>query len=311
MTLKCFNTILAIGIFALVGLQCVVATGEPRDIPVEVKIRGFGRYLGSLLKQDILAQVTSQESTERITRLCNWERLPLVVKSSIPGGHVRARNEHDFLVIWYHSRVSLVSSSRTDLDVIRQGVDAVLSDVYAVGDDSTVRNPGSTEYPRHEIIMTLPKKIKGSNAVVGSDWSVRSNKRNWRHSIRKVSVLVKDRDAVIVIEKNRVRQGRDSFVYEGLIAAKARLNAQEAERAKGRPFLGMNVIFANDVDTSGISDRLLNGCIWPITNDIAVGVKDVGPVSGGDHSRRSSSIFTSTGSVSPVRGSSTRALRTS
>ncbi len=260
-SLKCSGTFLTIGMFALVGLQCVVAAGEPRDIPVEVRIRSFRMYLVPMLKQDVLVQVTSQESTERITQLCNWERLPLVVKSSIPGGHVRIRNEYDFLVIWCHSRVSLISNSRTNLDVVRQAVGTVLSDAYAVGDDSTLGFPGTPANPNDEIVITPPKKIEGSNAIVCSYRRTRSNKRNWKSSIDKVSVLVKDKDAVVVIEKAKSRRSRDSYVYEGLIAAKARLNAEEAERAKGRPVLGMNAIFAKDTDTSGISDRLLNGCM--------------------------------------------------
>ena len=93
-----------------------------------------------------------------------------------------------------------------------------------------------------------------------------------------MSVLVKDKDAIIVMEKLKARGGGYGikYIYEGLVAAKARLDKEDAEKAKNKPVLGRNVIFSEEVDTKDISDRLLNGCIWPIDDEFLVGAKNVG-----------------------------------
>lgn len=121
----------------------------------------------------------------------------------------------------------------------------------------------------------MPKEIPGTGAIVFGYGAI-DGKRDWGLLLESVSVLVKKKNAIVVMKKLKARTALDKPIYEGLIAAKTRLSKEEIEKARSKPVLASNVIFEEDADTSGISDRLLNGCMWPIDDKTAVGIKDVG-----------------------------------
>jgi len=246
-------------------------------------------HLGLELKKSVLQKIAAEDSKDRIIELGNWPHAPLVVESSITNGNIRIRFEDDFIIIWYRSHVSLVDGKSTSLDVVRDVVNNVLGEAFVIGEDdilviaeNVVVSSGSSSPfgdTKAELITTsLPKEIPGTGAIAFGYAPVSRQKRDWQLFVSTVSVLVKNKDAIIVMEKLKART-IERYIYEGLIAAKARLTKEEAEKAKSKPILARNVIFGEEIDTKDISDTLLNGCMWPIDNEVAVGAKDVGPAS--------------------------------
>jgi len=94
-----------------------------------------------------------------------------------------------------------------------------------------------------------------------------------------VYVLVKGQDVVIALEKGKARQSDSKYIYDGLNAGKIRLTKEEAEKSRSRPVLARNVVFEKDIDVSKIPNALLNACMWPTEDKVAVGIEDVGPAS--------------------------------
>lgn len=278
---KYLSTILLIGILAFVGSSRTLAeTPTQRDL--RWKINDFRMHLAPKLKENVLQKITEEDSTNRITELGNWPHAPLEVASSIANVDIRIRFEEDFVVIWYHNPVSLVNGKSTPLDVIRDAINDILGKAFVIGEDDTLvaQGSGSAKNPKTELVMaTWPKEIPGTKAITCSYYSASHHKRDWKCLVSTVHVLVKDKDAIIAMERTRTRTFGIKYIYEGLIAAKARLTKEEAEKAKSKPVLARNVIFGEEIDTKDISDTLLNGCMWPVDNEIVVGVKDVGSAS--------------------------------
>jgi len=256
-------------------------------------IGNFRMYLEPILNKDILEEITAEDSKNRLYKLENWPNtsnyLTFVVEysdASAINRKIRIRYEDDFIIIWYHNSVSLVDSKNTPIDVARNAVNNVLGKEFVIGQDNTlaVAGTGFITTETELVMSTWPNEISEVNAVT-CDYYASRDKRDWGHLFCCASVLIKDKDAIVVMEKAKVRRlaGKQVFIppyiYEGLLAAKVRLSEKNAEAVKNKPVLARNVIFEEDVDTSGISDRLLNGCMWPIDDKIAVGMKDVGSAS--------------------------------
>lgn len=281
------NIILLMCMFILVGASCVHAEESSVDkaLHLKLKIGNFRMHLGLELNKSVLQKMAAKDSTDRIVELGNWPQAPLVVVSSIANGEIRIRFEDDFITIWYHSPVSLVDGKSTPLDVVRDAINDILGEALVIGEDDILvidegvvissGKPSPFGNTKAELVTTsLPKEIPGTGAIAFGYGDIKG-KRNWGLLIDGVNVLVKDKDAIIVMGKLKARTYQ-KLIHEGLIAAKARLTKEEAEKAKSKPILARNVIFGKEIDTKDVPDILLNGCMWPVDNEIVVGVKDVG-----------------------------------
>ena len=76
--------------------------------------------------------------------------------------------------------------------------------------------------------------------------------------------MIRGKDCIVVLGKLTGRTDAQ-FGYHGLDAGKAKLAS--------------NAIFPPETDLKAVPEVLLNGCMWPIEDAIAVGSKDVGPAS--------------------------------
>lgn len=245
-----------------------------RDLETYHKVADFRMYLSKALNKGLLKEVSAEDKKNRITELANWPHAPVEVTSPTTRGYVRIRCEKDFVVIWYHGSESLVNPGATPLDVVRQATKGVLADTFVLGETGTLVGVGSPPNPKAEIRMAAwPREMPGKKRITCSYSNVSHEKRPWGLIVR-VDVLVRERDLIVIMEKLRVRQAGFKYIYEGLIAAKARLDKGEAELAKGKPVLANNAVFGPETDVRDISDPLLNGCMWP--GDITgVGAKDL------------------------------------
>ncbi len=261
--------IFSIFTFSFNGLLYSQNTQTIDEKRLQLEIGEFKGRLYSILKEDILKEITASDSKYRLTQLDNWPKVSsfntLQVEYSgadNPDRKISVRLEQDFIVIWYHNSTSFVKDKSNSSDVIRNTINDILK-------------------PELENLPS-PKEVTETNAITvrfgtGSISKKESNHWNYIDSrFANFSVLVKDNDAVIVIERRGAR-ARESY-YEGLLAAKTRLSERDNEKFKNKLVLARNVIFDDKTNIKDIPDRLLNGCMWPIDDDNLVGVKDIGPV---------------------------------
>jgi len=275
----CLKTVVLMVALASVGLSSLLAADTSADMVLRAKLEGFRRYLTLALKESVLAEMTAKDSKSRIIELNNWPHAPLEVESSINKGNIRVRFEKDFIVIWCCRPISLVDGKSTPLDIVRQVTKDVLGNAFVLGEIDTLRHLNSPPVPKHEKIMVIwPKEIPETKAII-------CTYRNLSELFL-VHILARDKDTIVVVERLTARPFRTeknkeirNFVYAGLIAAKARLTKDQAKHVRNKPVLARNVIFDPETDTKHIPDILLNGCMWPIDNEVAVGAKDVGPTS--------------------------------
>jgi hypothetical protein len=257
---------------------------------VKLDIGNFRMYLELILKKNILEELTKQESKCRLIKLDSWSHnLPsktLVVEYSETNNDNRKiciRLEQDFIVIWYHNSSSLVKGKSTPLNAVIDTINDILGEAFVIGqvDTKTDANSGSSTSKSELEKLPLSKEVSDSNAISFryGPGNLNKNHNDWKLLINAVSVLVKDNDAIIVMEKFKPRQALTPYIYEGFLASKTRLSKEDAEKVKDKPILARNVIFDEKNDTKDISDRLLNGCMWPIDDKTLVGAKDVGPAS--------------------------------
>ena len=272
--------IILISVFVLLRLSSGLFAKTPTEKILQWKTDDFRMYLTPVLKENLLEKITAEENKGLLVELGNWPHTPLEVDSPIGSGHIRIRFEEDFVVIWYHSPVSLLQDKSTPLNAIRDTINEIVGETFVIGDDDTliVQGDDSSVNPKTELVMaSWPKEIPETKAIICRYGPVSSGKRDWKCLVSSVSILLKDKNVIIVMEKTKARHP-NTFIYEGLIAGKVRLTKQETEKAQNKPILARNVIFGEEIDTKGISDTLLNGCMWPVANKM-VGIKDVGPVS--------------------------------
>ncbi|MBN2588854.1 MAG: hypothetical protein JXA96_03250 [Sedimentisphaerales bacterium] len=278
--MKCISNIFTLIVFIFVFTSCLFAE-TTTEKNTRMMINSFKMHLVFELKEDVLQKIISDDRNQ-IVELGNWKNKPMQVESSITNGDIRIRFEKDFIVILYHSRYSLVAGKSNPLDVIRDTVNNLLSEPFWIGKDDTLVSLGTPADSKVELQMiSWPKESAKSQIITCSYRNLYRGKRDWKGLIDQVSVLIKDKDAVIVMEISKARRvGLNTYippyVYEGLNAAKIRLSKEEAEIAKNRPVLGYNVILSEETDSSDIPDDLLNGCIWPYDNKSLVGTRDVG-----------------------------------
>lgn len=273
--MKCMSFIIPLFVFFFVSTVGLFAE-TTSEMDTKYKIDDFKMHLGFELKEDVLQKLISDDRN-RIVELGSWQNKPLQVESSITNGDIRISIEEDFIAISHHSRYSLVTGKSNSLDIIRDTVNNLLSEPFGIGNNDTVVSQGSSVNDKTELVMSFGPKESAKSQTVNCSYHIRyRGKRDWKSIIEEVSVIVKDKDAVIVLKKSKFRRAFDKYQYQGLNAAKVRLSKEESEIAKNRPVLGYNVILSEGTDSSDIPDDLLNGCIWPYDNKSLVGTRDVG-----------------------------------
>ena len=291
---RCQNIMLLISIFTFIGSSC--AWAKPPSFKrvkrtpaqqLQFEIDTFRMCLKVGLKESVLQQISAEDTKSRITELGNWpyplkNPVPKEVASTVGNKDVRIRHENDFVTIWYHSPVSLVKDKDDSLDIFRDVVNDILGESFVIGGEETL-STGPSENPNAKISAYLPVKIPGTEAMVfgyGFLHSINNTSppKAWC-VFESVSVLVNGKDAIIVLQRKFARRGMEKPTYEGLKAAKIRQSKEEKEKSKAKPVLARNVIFDEKIDTKGIPDALLNGCMWPIDDKAKVGIKDVGSAS--------------------------------
>jgi hypothetical protein len=77
----------------------------------------------------------------------------------------------------------------------------------------------------------------------------------------------------VIVFEHDYPEANHQYVYQGLLAAKVRLTKEEAEKDAGRPVLARNLVFDEKTDLKEIPNALLNGCMWPIDDERAAGVR--------------------------------------
>jgi hypothetical protein len=248
------------------------------ELTTRLLIGDFKMYAMEVVRQDVLDRLVSNESKNRITMLGKWARAPFEVRDITGDGSIRIRFEDDYLVIWHHSARPRGNKEADVLQLIRGATEAVLTSPYVVGEPGMVvdTKTGRSSTPKEIVMINWPEEIPGTGAVSCSYYNGRL--RKWSY-IEVVRVLVKGQDTVIALEKSKPRPLGDKYTYDGLNAGKIRLTKEEAEALRSRPVLARNTIFAPDVDVSKVPDPLLNACMWPVEDKVAVGIEDVGPAS--------------------------------
>ena len=113
-------------VVVLLGQVSVNAAETPAQKSLKWKIDNFRMYLAPALKESILKEITAEDSNDQIVELGNWLHSPLEVRSLVANRNIHIRFEKDFLVVWYHSPISLVRGRKTPLDVIRQSVNSII-----------------------------------------------------------------------------------------------------------------------------------------------------------------------------------------
>jgi len=259
------RVIVQTGLVLILGVVAACVGESGTDKILKWKLSGFRMYINKVLKDEVMEEVIRKDVDNRIVQLGKWPGGPLEVSTSIGEARVHARFEKDFIIIWYHSPVLLVDSNSSPLDVVRDATSNVLADVFVLGGPDTLVRSSARATDKTEIRLTRwPEKISGTDAIVCSYYPQFDNKRRWE-IIEWVHVLIRGKDCVVVLGKATGRTAAYQFGYHGLDAGKAKLAS--------------NVIFPPETDLKGVPEVLLNGCMWPIEDHIAVGSKDVGPAS--------------------------------
>ncbi|MCX7428244.1 MAG: hypothetical protein NTW96_21775 [Planctomycetia bacterium] len=235
---------------------------ERTDPEACYKVHDFAARLVEALNEDTLAEVRGTDSKNQVTEIGNWPGAPnwpgppVQVVAAIRQGDLRIRLEKDYLII-HSPRKTPLAMDRAPRDILRQATEGILADDYV---------PGPDDASRMETRYRDAKLIPGTGAVVGSIGRDRMTGPSGIH------VLAKDIDVVIVFE-GLYAEAFHKYIYQGLLAAKVRLTKEDAEKYAGRPVLARNLVFDEKTDLKEISDALLNGCMWPIDDERAAGIR--------------------------------------
>ena len=278
------NIILLMSIFIFVGLSNVSAEVSPEKRR-KFEIDDFGMQLRVGLKKSVYQKISTEDTKNRISELGNWQYAPKEIAFNISDKEIRIRSERDFVMIWYRSPISLVRGKNNSLNIFRDIVNDILGQEFNLGADNTLAILGTDSYknPQAKLSAFLPVDIPGTGAKVFGFYFNQTESNPGRPEAWVIfsgaSVLVKEKDAIIVLTKLKARSGSYKPILEGLKAKKVRQTKEELEKLKDKPILARNVIFDEKIDTKGIPDALLNGCMWPIDDKEKVGIKDVGSAS--------------------------------
>jgi hypothetical protein len=232
------------------------------DINTYHSVMDLRMHAGELLGERVLADVCGPASRVRIERLDGWHGAPLWLAGRVAGGQIAIRNEADFFVIWMR-RDAAVAGGGTPMDTILRATEGVLAEAYQPGPPSQVVAGESVAVGGEQIRVTSVATMPRASAYMGSYTNIAAERRSWPY-VCAIHVLVKDRDVVIVCEKAKARQDDTPYVYEGLRAAKTRLNEKQAAEVAAQPVRAANVVFREGDDLTPLPSSLLNGCAWPI-----------------------------------------------
>ena len=233
-------TVMFIGGSSLYGMDAQV---ERMD---EFTAEELSMHLKESLDTDVLNDVL--ESGQKHV-LSTWTRRPVEIDASVKNGDIRIRLEQDFVIIWYRSKVPIDDGqANSPLGIVQRVTKTILGKSFVLGSGETlVRARERPKQSSRTRMIRWPEKDPKTDSIICSYAKLSNLTQRWRF-IDKVHLLVKERNAIIVMEKAKARRfGVDNYVYEGLDAARAGL--------------AKNTIF-DSTNVGDISDTLLNGCMW-------------------------------------------------
>lgn len=223
-------------------------------------------YVTEVIDAGVLAAISGPDSGIRIVKISEWRGTPLALTARIGQGELRVRNEPDFFVLW-NRRDAAVSVEGTPLDVVRRATEGILSAAYQPGPAGNVATVGSPANKGWEIrLLSGAGTLPGTTALTCS-YTNEPSARRWPY-VSSIHVIVNDRDVVIVCEKAKARQMGDLYVYQGLLAAKARLSVAEAKDLASQGVLARNAIFDENVNLAKLPSAMLNGAMWPLAGAV-------------------------------------------
>lgn len=246
---------------------------QETDLDMYHGVTRLGGSARVLLNERVLATVSGPESKARIERMDQWQDTPFSLTARIPEGELRIRTEIDFTILWVR-RDTAVPTDGSPLEVIRRATEGFLAEVYQPGPVEKVAGVDGPVNQGQEIrLVSDATTLPGTTAIWCRYMNVSDETRRW-DSVLSIDVLVNGRDVVVVCESAKARQGPPIYTYEGLLAAKIRLNETEAKEVAHQAVLAENTIFTDGVDLEKLPSRLLNGCMWPLAGYVKT---DAGP----------------------------------
>ncbi len=251
---------------------------QQTDLNAYLKAGDLRMLLVELLDPAALAEVRGEGDANRVTELVNWPKGPVQVISTGKLGDLRIRSEEIRIVIYCRRKTPLAMDA-APRDVIRQATRPILASRYRLGPDGTITSRrGSTTDKTCKILSENTLSLDGRKAVACHYRGVNGWGGDSLPLFSSVRVLAVGKDVVIVAEKLRARTlplPSTPEYFAGLIASKMRLKDVEAKEYSDQPILAQEVVFGGKADLSELPRELVNGCMWPIGDKAAVGLKDL------------------------------------
>jgi hypothetical protein len=234
--------------------------------------------LVELVDPATLADLRGEDDENRVMELANWPNGPVQVVAAREGADFRIRSEGIRIVIHCRQKTPLAMDAAIR-DVIREATRSILAARYRLGPDKSIASRrGSRTNRSCMMISENAILLDGKKAVVCfysgmNDWGGHSSPL-----IASIRVLATAKDVIVVAEKFVARGIRFPWqpqYYAGLIASQTRLTDVEAEKYADQSILAKETVFGGKTDLSLVPRELVNGCMWPIDDDAAVGLKDL------------------------------------
>ena len=251
---------------------------QETDLSAYLKAGNLRMLLLEFLDPAALAEVRGEGDASRVMELANWPKGPVQVISSGKLGDLRIRSEEIRIVIYCRRKTPLAMDA-APRDVIRQATRPILASRYRLGPDGTITSRrGSTTDKTCKMLSENTLSLDGRKAVACHYRGVNGWGGDSLPLFSSVRVLAVGKDVVIVAEK-LVARGiilpSTPEYFAGLIASKTRLKDVEAKEYPDQPILAEEIVFDGKADLSELPRELVNGCMWPIGDKAAVGLKDL------------------------------------
>ncbi len=224
------------------------------------------------------ADVREEADVNRVMELANWPNGPVQVVAVGKEADFRVRSEGIRIIIHCRRKTPLAMDAALR-DVIREATTPILAARYRLGPDESIANRrGSTSSKTCKMISEGEILLDGKKAVVCHYSGVNNWGGDSSSPIGSIRVLATAKDVIVVAEKfvvTGIRFPWQPQYFAGLIASKTRLTDVEAEKYADQAILAKETVFGGSADLSGLPRELVNGCMWPIDDEDAVGLKDL------------------------------------
>ena len=217
--------------------------------------------LSRVLSDSLYQSIIADETDNRIVEFVRWNYKPMAVQTALSSKESFAvRVEKEFVVLIYTGTSLLFKENDEPYEAIRKISETLLVESLVPSDESRYSD-----------------KVKRSNQAIMLCYHVLGD--DLGGYVDNIDILLKGRNAVVVLKRAMARHPRTPITYEGLGLAISWRDINEfnpkqwkdVPKAKG----GESPIFNEEDQIEAIPISLLNGCVWPMVDGKLIDSEDV------------------------------------